>query len=133
MVDPYLFQFIRPSSRNRDECSSSDVGGKARGARLLVKTDESISALWAGVIHQAIADMDSPYSGVRQLAKDWMFSPKSDAGSFVWICDMIDLDADRIRLISTTRAGRKALKLKHLGQDTVNNRRSKPPRRRTQA
>lgn len=84
--------------------------------------DAAIRALWSSVIVQAIKDMDSRLLGDCRVAKNWLYSDsRIDTGSFTWICQMLDLDADRIRTICLTRDGRKRLKNNNEG-----NRRRKP-------
>lgn len=89
--------------------------------------DAAIRALWSSVIVQAIKDMDSRLLGDCRVAKNWMYSEVGHTpGTFDWICQMLDLDADRIRTICLTRDGRKRLKNNNEG-----NRRRKP-RKETQ-
>jgi hypothetical protein len=72
--------------------------------------DEVVRQLWASVISQAICDID--VRGDRSSRVDalrWIGSNKTHPQSFIWICDMLDLDEDRIRMMVMTRAGRKQL------------------------
>jgi len=72
--------------------------------------DESIRQLWASVISQAICDID--VRGDRQSRTDairWINSEKGTPQSFIWICDMLDLDAGKIRMLAISRQGRKQL------------------------
>ena len=66
-------------------------------------------AVWAAVITTAIKDMD--YNGplreaIRQHARNWLFSNESTPQSFLWICEMLDLDGGRIQTLCLTREGR---------------------------
>jgi len=75
------------------------------------RDDAAIRALWSSVIVQAIKDMDSRILCDIRVAKNWMYTDnRIGIGSFDWICQMLDLDADRIRTICLTREGRKRLK-----------------------
>lgn len=59
--------------------------------------------IWAAVVHQAIKDIDqSP----RGAAADWMYSKRTSVGSMRWICDMLDLDYNKLLTLCMTRAGR---------------------------
>ena len=72
--------------------------------------DESIRQLWASVISQAICDID--VRGDRQSRVDairWINSEQSAPQSFVWVCDMLDLDSGKIRMMAMSRQGRKQL------------------------
>lgn len=73
----------------------------------LVIDDQPIRALWAAVVYQAIADMNR--TGYARLAKAWIYSDRQDVGSLRWICDMIDLDYDRLQTLSMTREGRRKI------------------------
>lgn len=72
--------------------------------------DQGIRQLWASVISQAICDVDLRGDRVvRAQAMRWLNSDAQNEGSLRWICDMLDLDADRIRMMCMSRTGRKSL------------------------
>ncbi|MEO5334422.1 MAG: hypothetical protein H7839_20600 [Magnetococcus sp. YQC-5] len=50
--------------------------------------------LWASVIQQAIADL-SNHRHSRD-AESWLLSESLETGSFLFICDSLGLDPDRI-------------------------------------
>ena len=73
----------------------------------LVADDQPIRALWAAIVYQAVADMNR--TGYARKAKDWIYSEHQGVGSMLWICDMIDLDYDRLQMLSMTREGRRQI------------------------
>ena len=91
-----------------------------------------IVGLWAGVIIKAICDIeeghkiayrmqrkvtrnaratarDDLYKVYSEGAAEWLESDSMEPASFLWICEMCDFDARKIRLMSETREGRKRL------------------------
>ena len=82
-------------------------------------------ALWAAVINQAVADMESYRQGDKRSAERWIFSPADAPGSFVWVCDMLDLDAGRLQTLCMTREGRRSLLTKNHGNQNGRGRRKK--------
>lgn len=70
---------------------------------------DGYARLWAGVVSQAIADMDSRYLSERAAAKRWVYSGESRPGSFLWVCDHLDLDPNKLQTMCMTRDGRKKL------------------------
>lgn len=86
--------------------------------------DAPSRALWASVLLQAVRDVraaptieaqrradlgDQPYLSIvgamrsaTDCARTWMKSANEDLGSFRWICDLLDLDADRVRARAET-------------------------------
>jgi hypothetical protein len=62
-------------------------------------------SLWMMVLNQAALDLFEIRSGcsrgTRQVltraARGWFNSEKSDPGSFVWVCAVLDLDASTLR------------------------------------
>lgn len=73
----------------------------------LVIDDQPIRALWAAIVYQAIADMNR--AGYARKASEWIYSDQQDIGSMRWVCDMIDLDYDRLQMLSMTREGRRQI------------------------
>lgn len=80
---------------------------------------DASTALWAEVIRQAIRDIhvctgrSFEDRRLRNDALEWLNSQNDEPQSFLWICDMLDLDANKIRMMSLTREGRNRL----LGKD----------------
>ena len=68
------------------------------------RNDEGYRALWSTVLYQAIHDIDSHTN--RRPAIAWIFGPREDLGSMRWICDMLDLDYDKLISLSMTLEGR---------------------------
>lgn len=73
----------------------------------LVIDDQPIRALWAAIVYQAIADLNRV--GYARRAKEWIYSAQQGVGSMRWVCDMIDLDYDRLQMLSMTREGRRQI------------------------
>lgn len=73
----------------------------------LVADDQPIRALWAAIVYQAIADMNR--AGYARRASEWIYSDQQGVGSMRWVCDMIDLDYDRLQMLSMTREGRRQI------------------------
>ena len=71
--------------------------------------NESYARLWAAVVSQAIADLDSRYPGDRAAAIRWIYGRRTNSGSFLWVCDHLDLDFRRLQTLCMTREGRKTL------------------------
>ena len=89
--------------------------------------DNAVRGLWASVIVQAIKDMDSRILCDGRVAKNWMYAARhNNVGSFEWICEMLGLDADRIRTICLTRDGRKRLKNNNEGNRRRKQRKETP-------
>jgi hypothetical protein len=67
--------------------------------------------LWTAVLAQAIHDLigidtgsqDCKRSRLRRITRLWFESDNSEAGSFCWICDQLEIDASwlRHRLLAT--------------------------------
>jgi len=60
--------------------------------------------LWAGVLFQAIHDVHIKESEKyprywRDDARAWCATDRRDIGSFIWICDVFDMDADQVRCL----------------------------------
>ena len=84
-------------------------------------------SLWASVILQAIADMDNSSEGLG--AKHYILnSRESGEGSIEWICSILDLDLNKLRMMCSTREGRKNILNSALGtmKFTIKSRRDKP-------
>ena len=73
----------------------------------LVADDQPYRALWAAVVYQAIADLNR--IGYARRAKEWIYSDQQGVGSMRWVCDMIDLDYDRLQFLSMSREGRRQI------------------------
>lgn len=71
----------------------------------------SYTALWAAVLVQSVRDMDSSEGkGLEELrAKRYIFDDRKGVGSFWWICEMLDLDYNRLQVMCLSREGRKRL------------------------
>jgi hypothetical protein len=53
--------------------------------------------LWAGVLLQAFKDLRPGNNKAQQKAMRWFRSNTERAGSFLWICYILDLNPARIR------------------------------------
>ena len=67
------------------------------------------TALWASVMVQGIIDMDSSDKHERKRAYDWFWADEMQPGAFLWICEMLDLDANRLQFMCMSREGRARL------------------------
>ncbi len=54
--------------------------------------------LWASVIQQAIADLSNPR--YCREAESWLDSEVFEAGSFLFICEDLGLNPDRVRAMA---------------------------------
>ena len=61
-------------------------------------TETECRRLWAAVLEQAFEDAQA--RGLED-AKKWFISEKSEVGSFLWICDALDIDPQALRTILT--------------------------------
>lgn len=91
--------------------ATTRVGSKARQWEgLLVKESDKLDdagcrRLWAAVMYQAIKDVDCGDSrGIN-----WVYSRRTGVGSMRWICDMLDLDYNKLSMLCTTRDGRSVI------------------------
>jgi hypothetical protein len=67
--------------------------------------DAGCRRLWAAVMYQAIKDVDCGDSrGIN-----WVYSRRTGVGSMRWICDMLDLDYNKLSMLCTTRDGRSVI------------------------
>jgi hypothetical protein len=58
-------------------------------------TDER--GLWATVLQLAVADLTSANPRLWRPARAWFESTKHGPGSFIWICDHLEINASWIR------------------------------------
>lgn len=58
-------------------------------------TDER--GLWAAVLQLAADDLTSADARLRRLAQAWFDSTKHGPGSFLWICDHLEINASWLR------------------------------------
>lgn len=81
--------------------------------------DASYRRLWSAVIHQAVHDLDGVANAT--LARDWIYGKRQDVGSMFWVCDMLDLDYNKLQTLCMTREGRRQIlrpnfRLTHWGE-----------------
>lgn len=81
----------------------------------LVRSNANYRGLWASVLLQAIRDIDSNEENERQPAITYINSNSQCSGSFEWVCEMLDLDTERIRMMALSRAGRRQLLGRNIG------------------
>lgn len=72
------------------------------------------TALWAAVLVTAIHDLDDKVEWAR--TRNWLYDDSEEIGSFAWICDVLDLDANKIQIACLSREGRKELLQRHSWQ-----------------
>ena len=70
-------------------------------------TDAPYRRLWAAVVHQAVKDLDGAANAA--LARRWIYGARRDAGSIFWVCDMLDLDYNKLLTLCMTREGRRKI------------------------
>lgn len=68
---------------------------------------EACRSLWASVLIQAVLDLNR--HSYRASAHKWIWSESTEPHSLRWICDTLDIDADRVQLLCLTREGRKRI------------------------
>lgn len=74
----------------------------------LVNHPANYRSVWASVVLQAIADMDNALEG--PAARHYILSDSSDGvGSLDWCCSNLDLDSNLLRVMCSTREGRKSI------------------------
>lgn len=62
--------------------------------------------LWAGVLRQAIKDLDVESEALS--AKRWMYKYTiKGVGSYHWVCNMLDIDENKLAIACLTREGRR--------------------------
>lgn len=72
-----------------------------------VHDDSGYRRLWSAVVYQAIKDME--YETGRRTVLDWIYSGEDSVGSMRWICDMLDLDYQKLLHLAMTREGRRKI------------------------
>ena len=73
--------------------------------------DDGYKNLWAAVLKQAVADAQKYVGSVAmEKACVWFRSESAAVGSFLWICNALDLDSDSIKLhsLSSSRGSAEA-------------------------
>jgi hypothetical protein len=63
---------------------------------------KSCKELWAAVLEQAIQDFNRGYF-YADRAREWFQSESEEVGSFLWICKMLSVDAERTKEILRER------------------------------
>jgi len=58
---------------------------------------DACKRLWSAVLEQALTDAQGNYNSLREEARKWFLSENYGAASFLWICDVLDLDPDFLR------------------------------------
>ena len=53
-------------------------------------------SLWISVLVQAANDASGTSVVDREAAIAWLNSPRTDPGSALWVCDLLDLDIDTV-------------------------------------
>lgn len=68
--------------------------------------------LWAAVLHTALVDIHAPHAmrvyepkretttrhlSRKESAQEWIASDDFTPGSFLWVCEALDMDAEQIR------------------------------------
>ena len=58
---------------------------------------DAYKRLWFAVLEQALTDAKGKHYSYREEAREWFLSEKYETASFLWICDVLDLDPDSFR------------------------------------
>ena len=64
--------------------------------------EEGCKRLWAAVLKQAIKDIRGNNYHRREKAQSWLINNNQGTASFLWICNILGLDPDLIRMNLTT-------------------------------
>ena len=81
----------------------------------LARANANYRGLWASVLLQAVRDLDSKEDTERQPAIAYVSDSELTPGSFNWICESLELDTERVRLMTFTRSGRRKLLGRNIG------------------
>ena len=77
--------------------------------REISEQDKATRRLWAAVFRLAIADVGYELKrGKPDTAVLWLHDRRHTPGSWSWLCEMFDLDADRARARAMELGGRTA-------------------------
>ena len=49
--------------------------------------------LWTEVLKRALEDLNIP----KHSSLSWFITPTDDPGGFIWVCEMLNIDSQRIR------------------------------------
>ena len=72
-------------------------------AEILEETNERV--LWAAVMERAVYDLKSKDKLQRGSASEWFQNRRrTDVGSFIWVCEVLDIDPDRYRKLALNRS-----------------------------
>src|SRR5712664_314725 len=52
--------------------------------------------LWASVMQTAIGDLKDKSIGIRRRTNSWFLSSNHGIGSFIWCCDQLSLNPERV-------------------------------------
>ena len=67
--------------------------------------DAGCRRLWAAVMYEAVRGVDRG----EAPAINWVYARRTSVGSMRWICDMLDLDYNKLSMLCTTRDGRSVI------------------------
>jgi hypothetical protein len=62
--------------------------------------------LWAAVLCQAVCDLRYHRSALQHFTRLWFESDKREPGSFLWVCELLELDASWLRRRLLEMAGK---------------------------
>lgn len=65
--------------------------------------------LWAYVVLQALRDANSYQDWRYKPAQEWLEDDAFEVGSLAWICELFDVDFQRVRRAVATRESRRAM------------------------
>ena len=65
-------------------------------SRSVIITD-SDRDLWLAVINQALDDLTATERPLKRSARAWFLSSNRNAGSFIWVCDLVGLEPTAVR------------------------------------
>ena len=58
---------------------------------------DACKRLWAAVLEQAMTDIQEDHDSHGEEARKWLQSENPGTASFLWVCDVLDLDPALVR------------------------------------
>lgn len=76
--------------------------------------------LCAAVLHTALVDLHAKKAILKELAEEWIDGDSFRPYSFLWVCEVLDMDAEQIRegIKRTTSANIKGTRIQAIADKT---------------
>ena len=85
-------------------CMPKKFDTKLLATKKELRVDDPRKHLWAAVLGRAVDDLKSKNQLQRSSAEYWLRNrKKTGPGSYLWVCDVLDVDADRMMKIAFNR------------------------------